>query len=175
MLKCIFFTFKCVNFYHVTYAFQSESTFYTCLNVKEILAQNRCKIWSLSDCNWTWTHNHFFRKQTNDWAVLWVVIHTMHLTVCSYHVTYAFQSESKLYSCLNIKELLATNRCKIWSLSDCNWTQTHNHLVHKWTLNHLVELAKWLSCGVSTYLYDVYACMFFLSCHLCFLEWIHSL
>ena len=28
-------------------------------------------------------------------------------TVCSYHVTYAFQSESTLYSCLNVKELLA--------------------------------------------------------------------
>ena len=33
----------------------------------------------------------------------------MHLTVCSYHVTYAFQSESTLYSCLNVKELLARN------------------------------------------------------------------
>ena len=30
-----------------------------------------------------------------------------HLTVCSCHVTYAFQSESTLYSCLNVKELLA--------------------------------------------------------------------
>ena len=27
------------------------------------------------------------------------------LTVCSYHVTYAFKSESKLFSCLNVKEL----------------------------------------------------------------------
>ena len=25
-------------------------------------------------------------------------------------------------------------------IADCNWTQTHNHLVHKRTLNHL---AKW--------------------------------
>ena len=49
--------------------------------------------------------------------------------VSSYHVTYAFQSESTLYSCLNVKELLAWNRSKIWSLNDCNWTQTHNHLV----------------------------------------------
>ena len=44
------------------------------------------------------------------------------VTVCSCHVTYAFQSESTLYSCLNEKELLAQNSCKIWSLSDCNWT-----------------------------------------------------
>ena len=41
------------------------------------------------------------------------------LTVCSYHVTYACQSESALYSCLNVKEL-AQNKRKIWSLSDCN-------------------------------------------------------
>ena len=29
------------------------------------------------------------------------------MTVCSCHVTYAFESESTLYSCLNVKELLA--------------------------------------------------------------------
>ena len=35
------------------------------------------------------------------------------LTVCYYHVTYAFQSESTLYSCLNVKELLARSRREI--------------------------------------------------------------
>ena len=29
------------------------------------------------------------------------------MIVCSCHVTYAFQSESSLYICLNVKELLA--------------------------------------------------------------------
>ena len=29
---------------------------------------------------------------------------------------------------------------KVWS--DCNWIRTHNHLVHKRTLNHLAKLAK---------------------------------
>ena len=109
--------------------------------------------------SWTRTHSHLVHKQTpnhsaklalNDWAVLWVLICTMHLTVRFCHVTYAFQSESRLYSCLNVKELLARIRRKIWSLSDWNWTRTHNHLVHKWTLNHLAKLAsvrlwtKWL-------------------------------
>ena len=28
------------------------------------------------------------------------------------------------------------------NLFDCNWTRTHNHFVHKRTLNHLVKLAK---------------------------------
>ena len=74
------------------------------------------------------------------------ILKTKFLTVSSYHVTYAFQSESTLYSCLNVKELLARSRREIWNLSDCNWTRTHNHLVHKRTFNHLAKLAKWLSC-----------------------------
>ena len=51
-------------------------------------------------------------------------------SLCSYHVMYVFQSESTFYSCLNVKELLAQNRCDIWSLCDCNRTQ---------------DLVKWLS------------------------------
>ena len=50
------------------------------------------------------------------------------LTVC-YYVMYAFQSESTLYSCLNVKKRLARNRCDIWSLSDCNENRTHSHLI----------------------------------------------
>ena len=39
---------------------------------------------------------------------------------------------------------------KLWHKfsNDCNWIRTHNHLVHKRTLNHLAKLvsqAKWLS------------------------------
>ena len=32
------------------------------------------------------------------------------MTVCYCHVTYAFESESTLYSCLNVKEILARSR-----------------------------------------------------------------
>ena len=32
-----------------------------------------------------------------------------------YHVTYTFQSEYTLYSCLNVKELFARNRRDIWT------------------------------------------------------------
>ena len=35
---------------------------------------------------------------------------------CCYHVTYTFQSESTLYKCLNLKELLVQNRHFVWSL-----------------------------------------------------------
>ena len=69
--------------------------------------------------------NNFFVKKElwfcifysflNDWAVLCVVVCTVHLTVCYYHVTHAFQSESTPYSCLNVKETLARKKEKIWS------------------------------------------------------------
>ena len=74
------------------------------------------------------------------------------LIACSGPVTYAFQSECTLYSCLNVNELLPWSKCEIWSLIDSNWTRTNNHVVHKQTLNHLAKLAKWLNFVVSTYL-----------------------
>ena len=82
------------------------------------------------------------------------------MTVCSCQVTYAFQSESILYSCINVKELLAWNMREIWSLSNCTWTRTHNHLVRKRPLNHLAKLTKWLSWFVSTYLYGAFDCKY---------------
>ena len=96
----------------------------------------------------------------------------MHLTVCSYHVTYVCHSESTRYICLNIKELLSRNRRDILILNDYNGTRTHNHLVCKQTLNHLAKLTKWLSWVLSTYLYDAFDYMF-LSCHTRVSEWIH--
>ena len=83
--------------------------------------------------------------------MLSVIIWTVHLTVCYYHVTYAFQSESALHSFLNVKESRARKRRDIRSLSDCNSIRT--------------KLAKWLSCVVGTYLYGAFDCMF-LSCHI---------
>ena len=78
-----------------------------------------------------------------------IYLNKCRINCLSYHVTYAFHSESILYSCLNVKELLARSRRKIWRWSDCNWTRTQNHLVRKQTLNHLAKLSvllrtKWL-------------------------------
>ena len=42
---------------------RSEYTLCSCLNVKELLTQNRRHIWSLSNSNGTRTHNHLFREQ----------------------------------------------------------------------------------------------------------------
>ena len=71
----------------------------------------------------------------------------LYLSVCFCHVMYVPQSESTLYSCLTVKELLAWSRRKMWKLSGCNWTLTQNNLVCKRILNHL---AKWLSVCLRT-------------------------
>ena len=91
-----------------------------------------------------------------------ICIFLIQLTICSCHVMYAFQSESTLYTCLDVKELLARSRCKVWSLSDCNWTGTQNHLTRQ-----IIELC-------SAFLYCAFDCMF-LSCHVRLSEWILTL
>ena len=77
-------------------------------------------------------------------------------TVCYYHVMYEFQRNLHSIVCLNVKEPLAGSRRHMWSLSDSNGIRTHNYVVRKRTLNHLVKLAKWLSCVVSAYLYGAF-------------------
>ena len=164
---------------HVTYAFESESTLCSSQNVNKLLARNRRDIWSLRDCNGTQTHNHLVHKRrlyhlaklakwlscvmrTESCVMLWELICMVILTACSYHVTHTFQNEFTLYNCLNFKKLLARNRRDIWSSSDSNRIQTHNHLIHKRTLNHLSKMDKWLSCVVSTYLHCAFDYMFFI-------------
>ena len=71
-------------------------------------------------------HSTMWLNWPNDWAVFWVLICTVHLTVCSCHVTYVFQSESTRYSCLNLKELLARSRREKWRWSDCDLSGTQN-------------------------------------------------
>ena len=110
----------------------------------------------------------------NDWAELWVLMYKVHLIVCYYHVTYAFESQSTRYSWKKVKELLARNRQNLLRLNVCNWIWTHNHLFWKGTLNHFFKLTKSLSWVVITYLHGAFDCMF-LSCHVRISEWIHTL
>ena len=164
---------------HITYVLQIEYTLYSCLKINELLARSTRKIWSLSDCRWTQTQNHLVRKWTLnhlaiDWGVFWVRICTVHLTVFSCHLSYAFQREFTFYSCLNFNELLARSRCKIWSLSDCKCIWTKNHLLCKRTRNHLAKLAKWWSSVLKTSLCGAFDCIF-LWCHVRVSEWIHNL
>ena len=91
---------------------------------------------------------------------LWVLICMVHLTVCSYHVTYAFLRNSLIKTGVILKIK--------WLQQD--WT--HSHLVWKWILNHLATLTKWLSYVVFTYMYDVFDCVYLL-CHMSNCEWIY--
>ena len=50
---------------------------------------------------------------------------------CSYHVTYAFQSESILYICLNVKELLA--RVPLQSLKTRGLAKDKEIVIAGWT------------------------------------------
>ena len=51
-------------------------------------------------------HSTIWLNLTNDCGELRVLICAVHLTICCYHVTYAFQSESTLYTGLNVKNSL---------------------------------------------------------------------
>ena len=163
-LSCDYLPVRCIWLYVLTISstcFTVNRNSNICLNIKELIARNRCNICSLSDCNRTRTNNHLFRKRNTqpfghcdqiDWRELWLLICTVQLTVCSSHVNYAFQSESALYICLSIRELLARNMCHIWRLSDCSRIPTNNNFVGKQTLNHFTKLTQLieLSCD---YLY----------------------
>ena len=105
-------------------------------------------------------HSAIWPNWPDDRAVFWVLIFTEHLIVCSCHVTHVCQSESTLYSCLNVKQLIAKSRRDICRRTYCNWIQTQNHVVLKGTINHLVKLARWLSCFLSNYIYSVFDCTF---------------
>ena len=56
----------------------------------------------------TWSIENIIKQIACDITLITLLMNR--LTVCSYHVTYAFQSESTLYSCLNVQELLARSR-----------------------------------------------------------------
>ena len=67
-------------------------------------------------------HNHLVKKQTlkqsaklTKWlsCVGCIYLYGAYDCVFVSHVLYTFQNESTLYSCLNVKELLARNRREI--------------------------------------------------------------
>ena len=79
----------------------------------------------------------------------------MHLTVCYYRFTYAYESESTLCSCLNVKEMLARRRrehhCEAYTWRDKNMQSNARHrYVLRTQLKYLVNLAKWLSVHLQT-------------------------
>ena len=93
---------------YMLYAFHSESTFHSYLNVKELLAQNRDDIWSLSDNGDSKPQPPSLYIQSFSQTGQMIELCCEYLSVgyiwlMLYHVTYLFQSESPLFSCLNVK------------------------------------------------------------------------
>ena len=171
-----------VCYCHVTCAFQSESTIYSCLNVMELLAQNRREIWSLSVWNWTRTNKHLFRNRAlNHLAQLTKWLSTVVITYLygafdgiflSCHVpVLEWINTLQLPQCQGIPCLEKARNLKF---KRCNWTRTHNDLVHKQTLNHLAQLTKRLTSVMSPFMYGAFDCML-LSCHVRIWELIHTL
>ena len=75
-------------------------------------AEPEFRLWWMKLCS---SDNHYINSQYITAVPIMRLLKTP-FTICYYHVTYAFQSESTLYSCLNVKEHLAQNRRDIWSL-----------------------------------------------------------
>ena len=113
---------------------------------------------SFSACLWTKSLWIRHKLQSLNFQILLLILILL--------ATYAFHSQSGLYSCLNVKELVVQSRREIWSLSYWNWLRKDNNLVHKRSLNHWSNGTNWLSCVLRIYLYFAFDCIF-LSCHVC--------
>ena len=122
-----------------------------CLNVKELLVQGGRHIWRLIETKEIRTHNHLVRKwprnhlaklakwlscdvNTYFYGSFWLYVLIMSRT--------SFRVNPHSIVCLNVKELLGWSRDDIWDLSDSKEIRSHNHLVYKWTLKDLAQLAK---------------------------------
>ena len=113
------------------------------------LLEKVCFCLSDSNMNTSWASTQQFRLtgQSIELCCEYLSVQSIWLYVIMSCMSVSVNPHSIVY--LNVKELLARSRCHIWSLSDSNVIQTHNHLVCKRTLNHLTKLAKWFSCVVS--------------------------
>ena len=94
-----------------------EHNKYVCLNLYKTLNNLQRIVFVYGSLKNVWTAMEAEKKpsvagegETNPLFEMSKLFDQVILTVCSYHVTYVLQSESALYSCLNVKELLARNR-----------------------------------------------------------------
>ena len=109
----------------------------------------------------------FFRVQHNSWSNTHPEvyscyeniskIHRKHQRsiVCFYHVTYAFQRESAVYSCLNVKELLPRNRRN--NSQGYYWSFQNNPLDKGSKLNELRRSEDVLDFIWTSYVLSIYA------------------
>ena len=94
------------------------------------ITHNSKQILALGDAFWRHVKDNFF-----------LFLHVIKINI---YKDFRFHNMSSR----NLRDILIkiNTYSKIWSLSDCNWTQSQNHLVRKRTLKHLAELAM-SRCG----------------------------
>ena len=82
------------------------------LNRDFFLDRNKHHIWSLSDSNGIRTHNDLVCKQTlNDrWALLWVLICTVHSIVCYYAHVYELSGYGFKSCCCHLHNRYVENK-----------------------------------------------------------------
>ena len=126
-------------------------------NFVNILSQEIQKIWSNYGCNnkrgetcWIkYEYSALFLEHANfkDDLIVWKYLYydknIVYVIIMSHK---SFRVNLQSIVCLNVKELLAWRRRHIWSLRESNGIRIHNHLVSKWTLNHLSKLANSSKC-----------------------------
>ena len=150
-LSCEYLPVRCISLYVIIMSrtsFRVNPHTIFCLNVKELLVRSRCHVWTLSDSTQQFGQTDQMVELFCEYLsvrCIWRYVIIMSRT--------SFRVNPHPIFCLNVKELLASRRLHIWSLSNSKGIRTHNDLVREGTINHLAKLANWLSCVVSTYVY----------------------
>ena len=109
---------------HVTYAFHSESTFYSFLKVKEL----RREIWRLSNCNWTRTEKNLVRKRTFNHLAKWL---SVRLQTKWFWVRVQLQSQ-------NVAVKLVQTLSNLW-ISNLQFYAVYFYCVPSWGLSKYIE------------------------------------
>ena len=163
--------------------FQSESTVYSCLIVREGFAWSRREIWRWSDCNWTRTQNHWVLKQTLnhlDKGTKWLSV------VLSTYLYGAF--DCMFWSChvrifrVNPNSLVAwlsrNSLVEAGAESECKVTATGLEPRTTSLLNEHYTI--WANCPNNWAVFWLFICKVHLTVHSCHVTytlsvWIHTL
>ena len=108
-----------VCYHHVAYTYKNGSIFYSCSNVKKLLAENRREVSSLSDSNEIRNHSHLVRKtsirpfsETGQilpvWLNGWMLIYKLsgcgfESRCCHLRKFYSFESTKDIFALLKTK------------------------------------------------------------------------
>ena len=138
------------------YAFQNEPKLYICLIFNEVYATNWREIFNLSDCNRTRTHNNSVPEWTLNYFSQFEQMIELFCEYLSLQCIWLY--------------ILVMSR----TLFSMNPNSIVTPILGNLMLKNMIELAKWLSCVLSTYVYGAFYSVFF-SGHVRVSEWTQTL